>query len=230
MITGVLTSCGRHDLLCETLESFFRFNTTPLSNLIVMEDGPDIPRDVRVRFSDRNIEWASTGRNVGQIAAIDYAYSRVATPYIFHLEDDWQFYRPGFIEKSLSILESNPKCIQVWVRSLADTQGHPVEPYVYRDRGVEWRRMALEYHCQGVWHGFAFNPGLRRLCDYVSIGGYGLHTRFDPAKPGASESAIGRVYRQRDFYAAILSDGDGSGYVRHIGDDRHVGPPTEKVE
>ena len=138
MITGVLTSCGRHDLLQQTLDSFFRFNTMPLSKLIVIEDGPELAAcAVRDRFSSHNIEWISTGRRVGQIAAIDYAYSRVATPYIFHLEDDWQFYRQGFVEKSLAVLEANPKCIQVWLRSLEDTQFHPVEPHTYCDHGVE---------------------------------------------------------------------------------------------
>lgn len=224
MITGVLTSCGRHDLLARTLTSFYAFNTRPLAGMIVVEDGPDIPQGARAPFAQQPIEWISTGRRVGQVAAIDYAYSRVKTPYIFHLEDDWEFYRPGFIEKSLPVLEANPKCLQVWIRALNDTQRHPVEPHVYSDGGVPWRRLALEYHCQGVWHGFAFNPGLRRLADYVSIGGYGVHTRFDPAKPGASESAIGRVYRQRDFYAAILCDENGAGYVRHTGGGRHVGP------
>jgi Glycosyl transferase family 2 len=224
MITGVLTSCNRYDLLHATLESFFQFNTAPLMNLIVVEDGPDIPLEVRCRFSGCGIEWISTGRRVGQIAAIDYAYSRVKTPYIFHMEDDWQFYRSGFIEKSIAVLESNPKCLQVWIRATGDTQGHPVEPYLYRNRDVGWQRLALQYRFKGEWHGFSLNPGLRRFVDYVSIGGYGAHTRFDPAHPGASESAIGKVYRQRDFFAAILCDDAGAGYIRHIGWHRHVGP------
>jgi hypothetical protein len=224
VITGVLTSCNRYDLLQATLQSFFNVNRTALANLIVVEDGPEIPQEVRNHFDGCGIEWISTGRQVGQIAAIDYAYSRVKTPYIFHMEDDWEFYRSGFLQKSLAILETNPKCLQVWIRALNDTQGHPVEPHVYCDREVQWRRMALDYRFKGNWHGFAFNPGLRRFADYVSIGGYGVHTRFDPAQPGASESEIGRVYRQRDFFAAILCDNEGAGYVRHIGWQRHVGP------
>ena len=227
VITGVLTSCKRYDLLSKTLVNFFAMNTAPLEKLIVVEDGPDIPEDVRRGFGKYPVEWISTGRRVGQIAAIDYAYSRVRTPYIFHLEDDWLFHRPGFVEKSLVVLESNPKCLQVWLRSLTDTQRHPVNPHVYCDHGVAWRRMAFDYVLMGEWHGFSFNPGLRRLCDYVSIGGFGIHTRFDPSKPGLAESAISKLYRKRDFFAAILSDGDGAGYVRHIGRGRHVGPEGE---
>jgi hypothetical protein len=223
MITGVLTSCGRYDLLEETLRSFFSVNSEPLKRMIIVEDGPAIPQHRRSKFINCPIEWISTGRRVGQIAAIDYAYSRVKTPYIFHMEDDWYFYRTGFMERSLEVLESNPKCLQVWIRALNDTQGHPVEEQVYETHGVPWQRMALKYVLEGEWHGFSFNPGLRRLGDYTSIGGYGVHKRFDPHHPGLTESGISKIFRRRDFYAAILCDDNGSGYVRHTGNGRHVG-------
>jgi hypothetical protein len=225
MITAVLTSATRYDLLEQTLESFFRTNSLPLDKLIVVEDGPDIPLEVRRAFADRPIEWISTGRRVQQIAAIDYAYSRVTTPYVFHMEDDWLFHRAGFMERSLVVLESNPKCLQVWIRALDDTQRHPVETHTYVDHGVEWRRLAYDYVLEGEWHGFSFNPGLRRLADYVAIGGYGIHAISDRGPHGAGESAIGKLYRDRDFYAAILSDDHGSGYVGHLGRDRRVLAP-----
>ncbi len=229
LITCVLTSCTRYDLLQITLESFLSANTAPLERLIVVEDGPAIPAEFRKSFVRSGVTWLSTGRRVGQIAAVDYAYSHVTTPYIFHMEDDWEFYWPGFIEKSLAVLEANPKCLLVQIRALDDTNGHPVEPHTYCDQGVEWRRLALEFRDQETWHGFSFNPGLRRLADYVSIQGYGIHTRFDPRRPGASESAVGEIYRARNFYAAILADGDGAGYVRHIGHGRHVLGPGAGV-
>ncbi|MFO7630192.1 MAG: glycosyltransferase [Prochlorococcaceae cyanobacterium] len=221
MITGVLTSCERHDLLVKTLRSFYAVNTFPLDKMIVVEDGLSIPESVRSEFRNYPVEWISTGERVGQIAAIDYAYSRVVTPYIFHLEDDWEFYRGGFIEKSLVILRSQPKCLQVWIRALDDLMGHPVLPYDFKDDGVEWKRLAYDY--KKYWHGFSFNPGLRRMRDYVAINGYGGHGRFDSNDPQNTEENLCRVYRQRDFFAAVLSDEEGSGYVRHSGDDRHIG-------
>lgn len=236
MITGVLTSCGRYSLLQITIESFFRFNSWPIEKLIVVEDGPEIPDEVRDRMSEYPIEWCSTGKRVGQIAAIDYAYSRVRTPYIFHMEDDWQFYQSGFMEKSLIVLESNPKCIQVWIRALNDTNGHPVCPHVFRNHGVQWKQLSFNYRGQGarwkrvffkahkhLWHGFSFNPGLRRLSDYVAIGGYGVHAKFEPTNPGSAESALNVLYRGRDCFSAILADID-TGYIHHIGGDHHVGP------
>jgi hypothetical protein len=108
--------------------------------------------------------------------------------------------------------------------------GHPIEQHIYRSHGVEWRRLALDhFSLEGDWHGFSFNPGLRRLSDYVSIGGYGAHASFGWDVPWLAESAIGKTFRRRDFFAAVLCDDDGSGYVRHIGDDRHVGRVAELI-
>src|ERR1035441_5909366 len=103
-ITLVLTSCGRYDLLSQTLESFYKFNTYSIKEVIIVED------------------W----NREGQIKSIDKAYARVKTPYIFACEDDWCFYKSGFIEKSLEILEKYPKILQVWLREHNDTNGHPI--------------------------------------------------------------------------------------------------------
>ena len=222
MITAVLTSCGRHDLLKVTLDSFFATDGGQVDEMIVVEDGPPIPAHIQQLYAAHPISWIDTGARVGQVAAIDYAYSRVRTPYVFHMEDDWQFFRAGYMQASLEVLRANPKCLQVWIRPFDDMQGHPLLPYVYEDNGVRWQRLAFAY--LGVWHGFSWNPGLRRFADYVSIGGFGAHARFDPATPLSSERRIGDVFRRRDFYAAALGDGQGKGFVRHIGAGRHVAP------
>lgn len=220
-ITAVLTSCGRPLLLRRTLQSFLKHNDHPLYQLIVVEDGSTILRQVADEFGDRNINWLATGERVGQIASIDYAYSHVKTPYIFHLEDDWEFYRSGFIPASLAVLRDQPKCLQVWIRRLMDTNKHPVELYCYRSGGVSWRRMALNF--RDTWHGFSFNPGLRRMRDYVAIGGYGHFAKFEFNKPLLAEKAINKIYHKRGFYAAILAEEEG--FVRHIGKAEHVGAP-----
>ena len=221
-ITAVLTSCGRPMLLRRTLQSFLKHNNHPLDQFIVVEDGPAILFQVAEEFGDRNINWLATGERVGQIASIDYAYSHVKTPYIFHLEDDWEFYRSGFIPASLTVLQEQPKCLQVWIRRLTDTNKHPVEPYKYRSGDVSWRRMALTF--RNSWHGFSFNPGLRRMRDYVAIGGYGHFAKFEFNKPLLAEKAINKIYHKLGFYSAILADEEG--FVRHIGRAEHVGAPV----
>jgi len=224
-VTVVLTSCGRPDLLAKTLDSFFLHNTFPIADFILVEDGPEA-LEVAASYP-----WLGphqlicTGERVGQIAAIDYAYSRVRTDYIFHLEDDWQFFAGGFIEKSVLLLENHPCCLQVYLRAIRDTNGHPPEWRTRRTGGVAWKRMRSGYRAfGGVWNGFSFNPGLRRTADYVAVGGYGVH---DPNRPGLhaqAEIELSRLYGRMGMFAAILADRDGQGYVRHTGSGRTVPP------
>jgi hypothetical protein len=193
-------------------------NTYPISQFIVVEDGECISADLASKYQSEGIEWISTGKRVGQIAAIDYAYSRVRYPYIFHLEDDWYFYREAFIEPSIEVLQNDFRCLQVWIRSTDDTNGHPINDDVCNTNGVQWKRMMYDY--LGVYHGFSFNPGLRRMSDYVAIGGYGIWSHAARDKGVHYEEMIGIEYRRRDYYAAILDVPNG--YVRHLGEERRV--------
>jgi len=218
-ITVVVTSCNRHDLLARTLESFRAQETEGrVARILVAEDGGADPSQVCARFG---AEHFRTGSRVGQIRLIDQAYARVTTPLVFHLEDDWEFYRPGFMEKSRHFLELDPKILLVQLRAWNDTNGHPIS-HAAPDRsfGV----MATGY-CD-CWHGFTFNPGLRRLSDYRLLGGSyenQKRTMYVVAKtPTAAlpfEVEASAFYHRLGYQAVILDEG---GYVRHIGGDRHV--------
>jgi len=218
-ITVVVTSCNRHDLLARTLESFRDHETEGrVARILVAEDGDADPSQVCARFG---AEHFSTGARVGQIRLIDQAYARVATPFIFHLEDDWEFYRPGFMQKSRKFLEGDPQILLVQLRAWADNNGHPID-HVAPDHscGV----LALGY-CE-IWHGFTFNPGLRRLSDYRRLGGSyekQPRTMFLKAKTATAalpfEAEASAFYHRLGYRAVILDEG---GYIRHIGADRHV--------
>ncbi len=211
--TVVITSCGRHDLLLRTLLSFRAFNTDRhTGDVLVVEDGEGDPSALCARFGARLLR---IGKRVGQIAAIDLAYSFVTTPYLFHCEDDWEFYRAGFIERSRPLLESDLSAVCVWLRSWGDTNGHPLSfASPCRTFGV----LAQDYLYAGnAWTGFTFNPGLRRLSDYTRVGPFARLTA-DAGVP--VEVAIGTHYRGLGFRSVIL---DEIGYVRHIGWGRHVG-------
>jgi hypothetical protein len=222
-VSAVVTSCGRPDLLEQTLTSFFSFNSYPIAKFIIVEDGV-APLEVARRFDFRcDYELLCTGERVGQIAAIDYAYSRVRTPYIFHLEDDWLFHADGFIEKSMLLLKLYDRCLQVYIRAVNDTNGHPISRWRHQDSFVAWRKMKYGYKAfGGEWNGFSFNPGLRRLADYTAIGGYGVHIPCAPGLHASTEIALSKLYRKRGMFAAILTDRNGSGYVSHIGWNRTV--------
>ena len=230
-ITVVVTSCGRPDLLARTLDSFFKHNTYPIREVVVMEDGAvEAPLAWEERYRQHNIRWLSTGRRLGQMPAIDAAYKSVGSEYIFHCEDDWEFIAPGFVERSLSVLQHNPAILQVWIRALNDTNDHPVMDDLFFADDVPYRLMQPGYHSEewGTWHGFSFNPGLRRRRDYELIGSFGSLDPLRNKKSYEVERAASEFYRERGFLAAILADDGGKGYVRHIGWGRRVGEPADE--
>lgn len=133
------------------------------------------------------------------------------------MEDDWEFVRPSFIERSIDILDADPSLIQVWLR--AHNDGHRALPEPFQTpRNRTYQLMDPEY---GGWHGFSFNPGLRRLHDYKVLG-----TTFNEAtKPHqqqiAGEFDVNLLYYRLGYRAAITDIAEG--FVR-IGEGRTTDP------
>lgn len=154
LVSVVLTSCGRPDLLKRTIDSFNKYNTFPVNQFIIVEDSGNkaICNELRLKYPEYTL--ILNERNIGLIASIDKGYSFVNSPFIFHCEDDWEFYRSGFIEKSLKILLTHLEIMLVWIRALNDTNGHPVEEKLFNIEDTSFRIMGT--HVQGIWHGFGF--------------------------------------------------------------------------
>ncbi len=53
---------------------------------------------------------------LGQAAAIDAGCAKVNTSFIFHCEDDWEFFRTGFIIESVVLLNNFPKASAIMLR------------------------------------------------------------------------------------------------------------------
>lgn len=212
-VSVALTSCGRPDLLKETIESFLKFNSYPLADFFVIEDRNEKTEEV-IKVIDKfsNVKLLITDERVGQARAIEQVYGEIKTKYIFHCEDDWKFHKSGFIEKSIPILESDPHILQVHIRAPNEINGHPVsQSYLIENIGV--RRLAFNY--LKVWHGFSWNPGLRRKDDLMKDG------KLPNFK---HEHHFSIHYRDLGFYVIVLDEKDG--YVTHIGWHRHVNDPS----
>jgi hypothetical protein len=132
-------------------------------------------------------------------------YKQVTTPYIFHMEDDFELFKSGFIEKSIEILECDPKIMQVWLREQNDTNNHIIFP------NNELYDIVGHGSACGLWHGFSFNSGLRKTADYKLLGDGGYSAV-------GHEVNLSEWYNERGFIAAITKQG----YVRHIGQNRTV--------
>lgn len=218
-VTLVVTSCGRFDLLKRTLASFDAFNRSPIREVFITEDSGDeaVKACIPEHWHEHTTFFVNVPR-LGQLHSIDLAYSHVKTPWIFHCEDDWEFYRPGFIEDSLVFLKADPQALQVWLRSFAhDLALH--SPYVYLGErevveGIAAYRVGSH---KEDWQGFSFNPGLRRMVDYQ------LHAPFGQYD---GEKDLSRLYANDQRHALILENDA----VLHTGFGEHVSVPEERAK
>jgi hypothetical protein len=71
------------------LISFFKQNTYPIEEIIVVDDDFINEGFNALKHKFPNITWISTNLKVGQLYAIDIAYKFVKTEYYFHSEEDW---------------------------------------------------------------------------------------------------------------------------------------------
>lgn len=230
-VTLIITSCNRNDLLAKTISSFYRFNSYPISKTIIIDDsglGKELDWDPIKKEITNDFEILCNDRNLGQIASIDLAYSKVKTEYIFHCEEDWEFYDFNFIEKSFEILDNDPKIFTVWLRAHNDTKNHPIiEKEISLPSGDIYYLME-QFH-KKVWCGFTFNPGLRRTADCMLLHPYDkLQVRELSKKNNMNimhEMDLSIYYQELNYRAAITSNK--SGYVRHIGGKRHIPLPWQ---
>ena len=209
-ITTVFTSCGRWNLLQKTISSFYETNTLPTESCVIIDNSTDINAESNIRAIieryDNNAKIILNENNIGQVASIDKAYSHVTTEYIFHSEDDWLYTGSNYIEKSLDVLQCNPNIVTVNIRFRFDGEKGgdcPIEPLQQTKNGTQFHLYELNY--LNMWHGFSWNPGLRRLQDYNTIG--------KCYKNIGQEQHIGQLYKDLGFRGACLQEQ----YAKHIG-------------
>jgi hypothetical protein len=219
-VTLVITSCNRPHLLKKTLASFVRWNTYPIARCILIEDsGLTGINDFAIPLCPFPVTCLYNETNLGQVASIEHAYSHVTTPYIFHCEEDWEFYKGGFIERSMEVLQADSSVSTVWLRAHDDVNAHPIED---QDRGgYRYMSSAPDRH---PYYGFTFNPGLRRLSDYTRVAPWSEHCdqpHYD-GKDRLFEPDLCILYHRLGYHGAILTDS--GGFVRHLGWGQSTNP------
>ncbi|ENM5889561.1 glycosyltransferase family 2 protein [Vibrio mimicus] len=231
-VSLVVTSCKRHDLLYQTLNSFVEYNTYPLNQVIIVEDSDiaivdeDISRIFKCISNNLYLNTkfiiVNNGVNLGQMKSIDKAYALVNSKYIFHCEDDWEFYRKEFIEKSMVILKENKDIFTVWLRAYDDLNGHTVSK-IYESGDIKFRRL----NKMGIWTGFTLNPGLRLTENCLRYGPYSEQEKLDPSlsKTTVAESDLAIKYANEGYVGAVTTYHDG--FVKHSGFGHHISNPWE---
>ncbi|MCU4175091.1 glycosyltransferase [Carboxylicivirga sp. N1Y90] len=211
-VTLVITSCDRLHLLKRTIDSFEKYNTYPIKDRIIIEDsGKEKVKKELISLYGDHYKIIFNDKPLKQIKSIDRAYAEVKTEYIFHCEDDWEFYRPNFIEDSLKILEGRSQVKQVGLRSIEhDIKIHhpsiKVFPNSFCVENIRYYKFEMiEEFKEYDWITCSFNPGLLRTKDYKLIETY--------ASKASTEGGISLWYKNQGYYGITLENDA----VKHIG-------------
>ena len=208
-VTVCITSCGRLDLLAETLGSFRAFN--PGGRYILSEDSTDagIIAEIILRYPEFKVLSGSV--RLGIMGSIDRLYSAVETPFIFHLEDDWVFDGPVNWGAALALLEHDDKIANICVRAFEEIKPKYRARSDRRDlEGATFQVMRRNSHPE--FFGWSPNPGLIRKS---------LYDRYKPFARMMPDQMSGVIKADGRTLAHLMP-----GVARHIGYGRNVVDPT----
>lgn len=208
----VITSCGRFDLLRATLASLLPNLDKAPEKILIVEDSCDQAVVHTVAGFEGNFEILVNHRKLGQIASIDRAYGAITTPFIFHCEDDWEFFRCGFLLESATVLERFPKVSMVGLRPRLEL--NPLIRNLPAESAGDFKFFHYDPALHPEYFSYAFNPGLRRLADYKALG---------PFAPLGHEPDISYRFKRAGFRMAGLDNPA----ARHIGWGRHLDDPHQ---
>ena len=207
-VTVCITSCGRLDLLAETVASFQAFNSG--GRYILSEDSTDPAVIADVGRLYPGFKVMPGPDRLGLMGSIDRLYSAVETPYIFHLEDDWVFEGAVNWVAAIAVLQQNPKVSNVCVRAFDE-----IKPK-FRSRSHRLEMQSEVFHIMAPdahpeFFGWSSNPGLisKALYDAYKPFGRMLHDQMS-----------GAIKKDGRTVAFLLP-----GVARHSGRGRNIVDP-----
>lgn len=209
-ITVVLTSCGRKDVLLQTLAGFHKYYKP--ARFIVIEDkaDKDIERAVKAAFP--NIEMVLNSPQLGQMASIDKAYSMVTSKYIFHMEDDREPSGYNNIADCLALLDKNECLSGICLNNMVDV---PQKYWKYdelKEGDTTFYYMQVKAHPE--WFGYSFNPSLLKREIWL---------QHQPFKGFVTEENLSLKMKVLNKSVAYVIPG----FFQHIGYNMHVNDPMQ---
>jgi hypothetical protein len=216
-VTLFVTSCGRPQLLKKTLESFVKYNTYPIKEAIICEDSGikgiiDFVKDIL----PYPIIFCYNEVRIGQMKTIEKYTQLIKTDFVFHLEDDYEFFDSGFIELSFKILDSDSKISQVLLEDEQHTYpkidiGNPLCYKLMTNKPDEINAN----NGDGPLTVFSWRPSLKRI---------EIQKLRMPYEPWDDEYTIELLINKLGYYSVVTKNvkNGRKGFCTHIGKDYHV--------
>lgn len=111
LVTFTITTCKRYDLFIRTMDSFLKYckDIHLITRWICIDDNSsdEERKNMSIRYPFFEFIWKSENEK-GHVQSMNMILDTVDTPYIFHMEDDWQFISSrNYISDCLQILQED---------------------------------------------------------------------------------------------------------------------------
>lgn len=208
--TTVLTSCGRFDLLGETVASFLQHFAT--DKVIVAEDSERPEEAAAFSKAFPAVDMRVNQPKLGQLRSIDKLYATLTTPYIVHLEDDWGFTRSIDLDRVVDFLEARPDISVVCIAHRIYDPRFAKHAHAESHAGIDYLVWDLDAHPK--WFSYSFNPSVARLSFWKEYGPFAQYV---------TEEDLSKLCKDKGMRIALVTPG----IADHIGDDRHAHDPFQ---
>jgi hypothetical protein len=209
-VTFTMTTCKRVDLFQKTVNSFIHccLDLDKIGRWIVVDDNssPEDRSKMETLYPFMEFHWKSPGEK-GHAESMNIILSLVTTPYIFHMEDDFKFYKKdAYISKCTRILNSDPgigQCLVIknYAETCRDwsisgdsprTTGRGVLYYMHT---YDRQRRARPYRNCCYWPHYSLRPSLLKRSALRKVGKYDT---------GASHFEMEYAYRYSRHYTSAF--------------------------
>lgn len=206
-ITSFILSCNRLDVLDKTIKSFLSTKNYT-TKIVIVDDSAEegVFETLLERYSSFS-DIICFPKNRSQWWAMDFMVSYCDTEYIFYVEDDWEFLKSDYLQKSKQILEKyrDIGTVDISWRTF-EWEGFDSYDKTLIDGMFYYKKpwKISDYHLH--WYGWIGSPNLKRRDDLILLG---------RVEKWHNEWNIDRKFLGLGFKAVFL---DGQ-YVVHLGDD-----------
>ena len=203
-VTVVITSCGRPDLLDETIRALKVFH--PTGKMIISEDSADEKMIAWLKEAYPDARILSGETRIGLMASIDRLYAAVETPYALHFEDDWVIDGPIPFDTLRKVLDDETVSVACIRRFSELKPRHQARSKGWDVDGVQFRAIHPDTHPE--WYGYTSNPGLIKRAFWE---------KHQPVARYRHDELSGIAKREGYRVAYMVP-----GLAEHTGDGRHV--------
>ena len=206
---------SRPNLLKYTYESFKRFVLYDNTNLKSMmhEDYlyPD-ESEKSLKYADNNFDTVILSKpKIGVGYAMDKMFKDVTAPYIFYLQDDWEFERPVDLDRIIWTMEKHKKINCITFNKFRNMNGS-LEDAGFENREYDYDGMKL---C--IYPGWQFLPGVWRMSK--------VREKWSPRKirpEGNFQNSFGSDKERTENKDNFLENTVGAYMYGAMGEYRHV--------